>query len=429
MPFLFHALGVTMVLAGCATKETFDPSSVPERELKIAVDASKKYQKVVGFGGMVNPLHWTAQAINATDIDTMFKSDGLGYNMLRIYIDEDRNLWNTDVAIAKQAQSYGALILASPWSPPGEMKNTGSNKGGKNYENGAYLLPENYGNYAAHLRDFVDFMASKGVKIDVLSFQNEPDWKVDYSGCEWEPEQMLEFVKQYGRMIGDAVRIIPGESLAMRRAFTDPLLHDAEAVKNFDIIGGHIYGGGLSPYPLAEEKGKEVWMTEHLLNENGKETESSSWSGAITFAKEIHDCMEANFSAYVYWYLKRFYAMLGDGEYGTVPGKVLYRGQVLSHYAKYAAGKQRIKASLSAGIGALVTAYESEQELSLIIINPGPTMAHTELVLPQAVKSGAGIETTADYAMKAIRLTLSADKKTATVALSPQSVVSLGFAK
>lgn len=41
----------------------------------------------------------------------------------------------------------------------------------------------------------------------------------------------------------------------------------------FHIICGHIYGGGLAAYPLAEQKGKEIWMTEHLSGE--KDTQNT----------------------------------------------------------------------------------------------------------------------------------------------------------
>ena len=111
--------------------------------------------------------------------------------------------------------------------------------------------------------------------------------------------------------------------------YTDPVLNDPIAVNNLDIAGGHLYGGGLTDYPLARTKGKEIWMTEHLLNEvdNGM-----GWPQALVLAKELNDCMLANFNAYFWWYLKRSYSMLGDGDKGTVMGETLKRGYVLSHY-------------------------------------------------------------------------------------------------
>ena len=48
---------------------------------------------------------------------------------------------------------------------------------------------------------------------------------------------------------------------------SDPTLNDPEACKYVSIIGGHLYGTTVREYRLAHKKGKEVWMTEHLVND------------------------------------------------------------------------------------------------------------------------------------------------------------------
>jgi glucuronoarabinoxylan endo-1,4-beta-xylanase len=66
-------------------------------------------------------------------------------------------------------------------------------------------------------------------------------------------------------------------------------------VKNFAIVGTHIYGAKLVNYALAKQKGKEVWMTEHFNDGN-------TWASCMLTAKEINDAMTvAEFNAYVYW--------------------------------------------------------------------------------------------------------------------------------
>lgn len=91
------------------------------------------------------------------------------------------------------------------------------------------------------------------------------------------------------------MKIIAPESFQFRKGISDALLNNDAAAARLDIVGGHIYGGGLEPYPLALEKGKELWMTEHYVNEEGAITE---WKEALKTAKEIHDCMLADVSAY-----------------------------------------------------------------------------------------------------------------------------------
>ena len=58
--------------------------------------------------------------------------------------------------------------------------------------------------------------------------------------------------------------------------------------------------------------GKSWWMTEHLFNDGEKEqsrlVQFHDWSHNLeTLAQEIH-MHGGHCSAYIYWYLKRFYA-------------------------------------------------------------------------------------------------------------------------
>ena len=243
---------------------------------------------------------------------------------------------------------------------------------------------------------------------------------------------MMDFVINYGREIGD-VLIIPGEPYQFSRAFYNPMLNNAEAVGKFDIVGGHIYGSGLSPYQLAAEKGKEVWMTEHLLNTQSDYYFDSTWPAAMTMAKEIHDCMSAGFNAYIWWYLKRFYGMIGDDQYDTDAGQVLFRGYVMSHYAKYAIGKYRVGAQRNGNTLVYVTAYESENDLCVVIINMDIGSSDALITLPDQFARVSAVETDGkgsaqDGAIGAMReksVTLGEGGKTAELRLASRSIVSL----
>jgi len=389
----------------------------PGDPVTITVDTTIRYQYVRGFGGMSNA--WSSPVITEADITTMYGEGGLRFNIFRIMIYHDSNQWRAIVPVARKAQSYGALILASPWTPPPQIKSNNSHISG-------HLPGSSFAAYAAHLRSFVDFMAQNGVKIDAISFQNEPDIRVTYDSCDWTSGDMMDFVINYGREIGD-VLIIPGEPYQFSRAFYNPMLNNAEAVNKFDIVGGHIYGGGLSSYPLAAEKGKEVWMTEHLLNTSSNYAYDSTWPAAMTVANEIHNCMNANFNAYIWWYLKRFYSMIGDGEYGTDSGQVLNRGYVLSHYAKYATGKYRVAAQTSGNYQILATAYEGEDELCVVLINLGVTSSNASILVPDRFGRVSAVQSDEDGAMREKSVSIREDGKTAELRLAPRSIVSVRF--
>ncbi len=383
----------------------------------ITIDAGTKYQKVTGFGGMNNV--WAAGAISENEIAKMFGAQALGYNIIRIMVHPDKNNWSRDVASTKKAQSLGAIVMATPWTPPANLKSNNSTTGG-------YLLPANYATYAEYLKSFVDYMASQGVTVDAISIQNEPDIRVTYDSCDWTPEQILEFIKNHARNIGDNVKIVASESFNFNRSYTDQLLSDPVAVNNFDIVGGHIYGNGLSPYDAAQNKNKEVWMTEHLENEGW--SQSNIWNASIEFAKEVHDCMEANFNAYIWWYLKRFYSMMGEGEEGSTLGEITKRGYVMAHYAKYATGYERVKVTIANNEDMLVTGYVSAQSMTLVMINRNTQpLSEVKITLPVAANSVTGIETNATSNMANKSVQLSDDKLSAKLMLTPQSVASVKF--
>jgi O-glycosyl hydrolase len=387
--------------------------------IKITIDANTKYQTVTGFGGMANVASWGVPALTEQNITAMYGESGLGYKILRIMVYPNNSQWNRDIAIAKKAQSLGAIIVVSPWTPPANLKSNNNTVGG-------YLLPANCDKYVDHLHSFIQYMADNGVRIDAISLQNEPDISVEYDSCDWTPEQILNFIKNHARKIGDNVKIIASESFNFKHSYTDPLLNDALAVKNFDIVGGHIYGGGLAKYSSAQQKGKEVWMTEHLLNTEGANQDGLGWDAALIYAKEMHNCMLADFNAYIWWYLKRYYSMLGDGEKGTTNGEILKRGYVLSHYANYATGHQRVEAVVSGNPNLLVSAYVSGEDISLVIINNSKDIIpKAEIMIPVPVTSCTGIVTTETDNIKNIRLNL--DKQSATTSLLPQSIVSIKF--
>jgi len=185
---------------------------------------------------------------------------------------------------------------------------------------------------------------------------------------------MLKFVKENGSSIG--TRLMAPESFQFRRNMSDPLLNDSIAAANLDILAGHIYGGGLSNYPLAKEKGKEIWMTEYLIN-SGSTSSTNPTSvdtglvGAMQTAKSIHDCMVANMSAYVWWYIVRFYGPIDDGTFNSAnAGSITKKGYVMSQFARFVRpGFFRIDATRNPQTGVYITAYKDSSKIIIIALN------------------------------------------------------------
>ena len=418
----------------------------------ITVDTAVKHQWVRGFGGMMNG--WgNSPPMSQRDVDTAFSPDGLGLNIFRVmiypYMDDlfngkeeappsEPDAHQFYYSRIRRAKSYGADILASPWTPPAEWKSTGSRVGG------AKLLEEYWPNYAQHLKDYIARMATNNAAIDFISIQNEPDIGVSYDGCDWTGEEMRDFIKQWARFIAPAdgpVKIMPGESYQFRDAFFNPIYNDPAAMAAIDVIAGHWYGSGRTRHPRAIDAGKEVWMTEHLLNTASNYYLDSQWQSVWAMIEELHDAMVYDYNAFVWWYIKRFYGLIGDSEYGTQNGAPLFRGYAMSHYAKYAADKTRVDANFTQGSNAdlFVTAYESDTEITLVLFNRGSTdIGQSNIELPAAVTSASLVITkgssntqveTTGQAMQPGIIILSADKKTGTFDVPASSIISVRFTK
>jgi glucuronoarabinoxylan endo-1,4-beta-xylanase len=346
----------------CQKDMTAIKSEIPN---SAAIHLESTRQVIKGFGA-ANILPWRPD-MTPDEINTAFGTgDGqLGFSILRLRVPWQQSEFNINVTSAKAAYNMGVKIIASPWTPPPEMKTSDDIVGGR-------LKGDSYAAYAAHLKSFVDYMANNGVTIYAISVQNEPDVHVTYESCDWNASEMLRFMKENAPDVG--TRVFCAESFNFNHTMTDPILNDPIATSNTAFIGGHIYGGGLTRYPLAEAKGKEVWMTEYLINSGNPPTNLSidtGWTGAIQTAKSINDCMNANLNAYVWWYIVRYYGPIADRTYAN-KGDVTKKGYVMSQFSRFIRpGYFRVDATANPQANVYVSAYQGGSNIVIVAINYG----------------------------------------------------------
>jgi len=397
------------------------------KKASVNIDSRKKHQHVTGFGGFSPSPTWSYWLGN-TEMDKLFGKgeDQLGLNILRVYIANNKSYWNAAVANIKRAKQYGAFVFASPWSPPASWKSNNSDS------NGGELLETRYKDWANFLNDYYKYMKQQGTSIDAVSIQNEPDWNASYQSCIWTGEKMAKFLADYGSLI--ECKVIAPEAIHFTRSMHEPILNNDAACENLDILGGHFYGWDGSSYPLAAQKGKEVWMTEYLINERQQNDKINiNWKDdGFLFAKSVNDAMLADMSAWVHYSLKRYYGCLGDGDYGTKTNEITKRGYILSHYAKYVSGTTRISHTLNDNSGNLsMSAYLSQTGDSVIVmlLNPSADAYNTTLTLPFYTKEGREIVTTETQNMKKADLTISEETYEPAVDVLPYSVNTYIFKK
>jgi glucuronoarabinoxylan endo-1,4-beta-xylanase len=323
--------------AACQPRPNTDPN-----DGDVNIDLTVKFQSIQGFGG-INVPGWIPD-LTPEQVDTAFGNGPgqLGLSILRVRIPWDATQFALEAPSAAHAVQLGAKVIASPWTPPPAMKSNADIIGGS-------LDVESYGAYADHLLSFRDFMADNGAPLYAISVQNEPDIQVTYESCDWTPQEIASWLAEQGSRFGDT-KLIAAESFNFNPNITNPILQHPVAVNEVDIIGGHIYGRPPTDYPLARSLGKELWMTEHYTSSN---ISANAWPNALAVGKEIHDCMSANFSAYIWWYLRRAYGPI------TEDGLVSKRGYLMAQYAKFIRpGFVRVGATPPAAPDVYTTAYE-----------------------------------------------------------------------
>lgn len=411
---LFMAMSLMLLFVATASGQS------STKKASVSIDSRIKYQHVTGFGGFSPSPQWSYWLGDAEMNKLFGKGETqLGLNILRLYIANSKNGWSAGVANAKIAKRHGAFIFASPWSPPASWKSNNSDS------NGGELLESHYADWANYLNDYYKYMKNQGVTIDAVSIQNEPDWNASYQSCIWTGEKMAKFLRQYGSLI--ECKIVAPEAIHFSKNMHEPILNDPEACAQLDIMGGHFYGWDGSSYPLAAKKGKEVWMTEFLINERQQNNNQNiNWKDdGFLFARSVNDAMLANMSAWVHYSLKRYYGCLGDGTYGTTNNGITKRGYILSHYAKYVSGTTRIRHSLDDATGKLTSsAYLSVTGDSVVVmvLNPSSNTYSTTLSLPFNTKGGMQIVTTETQNVQKTSLALDEESYQPLVTVAPYSV-------
>ncbi|MGG4129042.1 carbohydrate-binding protein [Paenibacillus illinoisensis] len=338
------------------------------------INLSSEKQLIKGFGGINHPA-WIGD-LTAAQRETAFGNgpNQLGFSILRIYVDENRNNWYREVATAKRAIEQGAIVFASPWNPPSDMVETFNRNGDTNAKRLRY---DKYAAYAQHLNDFVTYMKDNGVNLYAISVQNEPDYAHEWTW--WTPQEILRFMKENAGSIQNT-KVMAPESFQYLKNMSDPILNDPQALANMDILGAHTYGTQFKDfaYPLFKQKGagKELWMTE-VYYPNSDNNSSDRWPEALDVSYHMHNAMvEGDFQAYVWWYIRRQYGPMNED------GSISKRGYNMAHFSKFVRpGYYRVDATKNPDTNTFVSAYKGDNKAVIVAINRGTSAVSQKFVL------------------------------------------------
>jgi glucosylceramidase len=269
----------------------------------INVDSATAYQTVDGFGYtftgssafLINKMD---AASKAALLNEFFGSGttSLGVNYIRISIgasdlspsvfscndmpagQTDTSLTNFSlsqdsvdlVPLVKQVIAIrpGIKILATPWSPPAWMKSNTSPVGGS-------LLPQYYNVYAKYFVKYIQAMQAKGITIDAVTPQNEPENPNNNPSMLMTAAQQTAFIKNNlgpaFQAAGISTKIITFDHNCDNPNYPIAILNDAAAKQYVNGSAFHLYAGDISAMSTVynAHPDKALYFTEQFTSSNG----------------------------------------------------------------------------------------------------------------------------------------------------------------
>ncbi|MGW5331743.1 ricin-type beta-trefoil lectin domain protein [Streptomyces bauhiniae] len=268
----------------------------------ITVDENTRYQTFTGGGAsftdtaawLMNSSGALSQATRDATMRKLFSpTDGIGLSFLRNpmgasdlarsgYTYDDVPAGQTDPSLAKFSLAHDLAdvipltkqarqlnpdltVMASPWTAPAWMKDSGS-------LNGGWLKAEDYGAYASYFVKYLQGYRDQGVPVSYVTAQNEPTCCSGYPSMSWNAGGLAYFTKS---------ELLP--KLQQAGLTTKVLAHDwnwdtydsyaAQTVDdaavrshpNFGGIAWHGYGGDVTKQTAVHNQypALDAFATEH----------------------------------------------------------------------------------------------------------------------------------------------------------------------
>lgn len=304
----------------------WDAKEVCHQDIRLDILTEPAFQTMAGLGGAFSEIGYQALAtlpaarqdeiirqlfgpdgahftfcripIGANDFatDAYSLNDTAGdYDMRHFNVERDRKSLIPFVQAALKVNP-SLRLHASPWSPPGWLKQNGQMVGGS----ALIEEPRVYTAYAKYLRMFVQAYADHGITITRLVLQNEPECGKGYPTCTMPPSQMIRLAVEYLapelKRAGLATEIWAGTHTRLGGLYPFHCLRD-------DAFAATITGLGFQ-YELPEKIADLGRLRPHLRMMH---TESHCHMGlnrpveAAALYEDVWDFITAGCDNFTYW--------------------------------------------------------------------------------------------------------------------------------
>lgn len=278
----------------------------------VRIDPSLTYQTMYGFGGSVTEsclenLKRLSLSERATFFEKIFdRKQGAGFSYLRIPIgandfskgdytlndtpgnapDPELKLFSGQklqpfIEFIQEAKKYNPniKIVISPWTAPAWMKDTGKLRGGQ-------IKKEYQAAYADYLLKTVRELENKGIRVDQMTFLNEPligeaKEKWDFPQAYMPPEDQKIFIQRYlsPKLAHTNTSLLLHDHNWDNGGYVDSMLKSNERSPSIEGVAYHCYGGSFSNLKKNIERKPDVpvFNTECSSTFNNGDAETMDW--------------------------------------------------------------------------------------------------------------------------------------------------------
>ncbi|SHH45791.1 glycoside hydrolase family 30 protein [Clostridium grantii] len=307
--------------------ESKDQPGQDTKDISIVISSEQKFQEIEGVGAAFSEIGGKALfSLEKKRREEIMKSlfdneEGAGFTYCRLPIgasDFGLNAYSLNdnvgdyemekfslhrdmkylIPYIKLAQKYASQlkIHTSPWSPPAWLKDNNS------MINGGSLIDsvEVYNAYALYFSKFLEEYAKKGIDIDRLMIQNEPDVNTKYPSCVMSEEQMSHFIRNYlipmfeRRNIN--TKICAGTFRTVTGLQANKCMGNTELMDDIDGIGVQysIISHLNDIFKIRQDK--KIIHTESVCYDG-----QNKWEQAVKLYNDFVNYINAGCSVYTYW--------------------------------------------------------------------------------------------------------------------------------
>lgn len=278
-------------------------NSPPNTLTNLEIDSAATLQSIDGFGytltgGSALLINKMNQTEKAAVLNELFgKADNsIGVSYLRVSIgasDLSPDVYSYDdmppgqidinlahfnlskdtidvIPVLKQilAINPAIKIMGSPWSAPVWMKDNDSSTGGS-------LQPQYYSVYARYFVKYIQEMQARGITIDAVTPQNEPQHGGNNPSMVMSASQQADFIKNHlgpaFKSAGIQTKIIIWDHNCDNPDYPITVLNDAGAKQHIKGSAFHLYNGDISALSRVHDAhpDKELYFTEQWTGAKG----------------------------------------------------------------------------------------------------------------------------------------------------------------